>query len=157
MYDLFTGLSLRGLIRPGESYILSEAMDIGRNPRLIEWLYLITTQEELMYALEMELCVVLHDTYAPKKFLRTSTIGRDCWQFLFLCHSIDGQPEIEYSIHLHRLKSFREGQKQIRYLFKDRWDELHRTSELINRSRERAAVQSLLVRQTDKKTGIGAL
>ena len=117
MKKLFEGVSLKGIVKPGEAYIFNEHQSTGYEPEPIDILYLIRSEDDLIQALEMELIIVLSDLYEIRKFLGFQKVTEDCYRFKALCYQKEDRKQVEYRIYLHRIKSFNERLARVKELW----------------------------------------
>jgi hypothetical protein len=101
-------ISVKGLVKPGCMYTFLAEKENGWDPGPIDQLYVITREEEIVPALEMELCLILGECYELRKFIKWSQILEDCYEFRFRCWDKAANEEIGYSLFLYRLSSFSE-------------------------------------------------
>lgn len=110
--EVFANLSVAGLLRKGEIYLLSEwTADHGPEP--IEMLYVIRTEEELRQAVIMQFKIMHYADCEVRKFLRVQKIKDDSYEFVSLLYEVDRDNEFEESIFLYRLMSFEEKREDI--------------------------------------------
>jgi hypothetical protein len=108
MHQVLENISLSGIIAPGDVYILSAEKYQGWDPGPIDEMYILTHDEDLLPAFEMELCIFLADLYEPRKLIKWGEILDGCYEFRFLCYDKTDEKEIGYSLFLHRLPTFSE-------------------------------------------------
>lgn len=117
MNKIFDGVSVAGIIKPGNIYIFCDNQDRGADPEPIEYLYVIKDDKEILQALDMELCIVMARHFEPIKFLRTRKVNKDCHEFSVLCYEKDSKEEVKYTLYLHRIQSFEEALTQVENIF----------------------------------------
>jgi hypothetical protein len=117
MNKLFDGVSVVGIVVPGETYIFSEKASPGWDPGPISFLYLIRKDEEVLTALEMELCTVLAEMYEVKKFLGMRRRTKDCYEFRCRCFEKELEQVENVCLYLHRVKTFEERLEEVKALF----------------------------------------
>ena len=108
MHPIFQNIQISGLISPGETYLFSAEKEQGWDPGPIDQMYILNRDEDILPALEMELCIILGNCYELKKFIKWSEILDGCYEFRFLCFDKEELTETAYSLFLHRLSSFSE-------------------------------------------------
>ena len=106
MHKSFEGISLSGIVKPGEIYIFCDNRDKGWQPEPLNLLYTIRSDAEILPALDMEM-KVLADIYLFKKYLGFQKISEDCHEFRMLCNDDEGI-KTKFSLYLHRIFSFEE-------------------------------------------------
>lgn len=116
--EAFENLSVTGLLREGEIYLLSVWMD-NQAPDPINFLYVIRTEEELRKAVIMEFKIIHYADCVVRKFLRVQKINDDSYEFVSLLYEIGRDKEYEGSIYLYRLMSFKEKREDILDLYED--------------------------------------
>lgn len=109
MNELFKHVDVTGIIKPGENYYLMSDSE----PDCIDHLYLISRDEDILRALEMEMCVVLAEAYTVLRFDRLVRISDACYEFRMLCYEVDYEKEVEFSMYLHRAVTFEEELEQV--------------------------------------------
>lgn len=116
--EAFANLSVTGLLRKGEIYLLSEwGENHAQEP--IKLLYVIRTEEELRQAVIMQFKIMHYACCEVRKFLRVQKINDDSYEFVSLLYEIDHDEEYERSIFLYRLMSFKEKRADIMDLYED--------------------------------------
>lgn len=108
MHPLLANIPVTGLILPGEVYVLCAEKHQGWDPGPIDQQYVITRDEDILPALDMELCLFLADCYELRQFIRCAQILDDCYEFRFRCWDKAANEEIGYSLFLHRLPGLAE-------------------------------------------------
>jgi hypothetical protein len=116
MNHLLKEISVAGIIKPGEIYVINETPDRGWDGRPIEYLYTITCAEEIRPALEMEMAI-LAECYEIRRFLGQVNMSNDCHRFILLCSEKSKNREIEYSFYLHRLWSFQQKLASVKEIY----------------------------------------
>ena len=122
MKEVFASLSVTGILRSGEIYLLSPFSNGETDP--VDILYFIRTEEELREAVMMEFGVVTREDAEIRRYLGVRKIKEDCHEFkCLLCRPEDGG-EFEGSFYLYRLRSLEEEKKRLMDLFSDDdcWD-----------------------------------
>ena len=117
MNKLFDGVSVVGIVVPGETYIFSENASPGGDPGPISYLYVIRKDEEILQALEMEYCTVLADMYEVKKFLGIRRLKEDCYEFRTRCFEKELEEEQDCCLFLHRVRTFKERLEEVNTLY----------------------------------------
>jgi len=117
MRNLLDGISLKGIIKPGEIYVITESDD-----RLAEiegpgLSYTIRSEEELRAALEMEVYTILPGIHDIKEFIGWEWLSDDCCQFRMTCVPDEWTEDNEYSLYLHRMMHFSEGLEWVKRVF----------------------------------------
>lgn len=108
MHAQLAAIPVSGMINPGDIYIICAEKDLGWDPGPIELMYVITRDEDILPALEMEICIFLGQCYELRQFIKCSEILEDCYEFRFRCIDKAENREVGYSLFLHRLSSFSE-------------------------------------------------
>lgn len=108
MHQILQNIHISGIIAPGDTYLFSAEKEPGWDPGPIDQMYVLTRDEDILPALEMELCMILGNCYEVRRFIRWSQILDDCYEFRFQCFDKEEKKETGYSLFLHRLSSFRE-------------------------------------------------
>jgi hypothetical protein len=106
MHKSFEGVSVSGIVKPGEIYIFCDNLERGWQPEPLDFLYTIRSEAEILPALDMEM-KILSDTYVLKKYLRFKKISDDCHEFRMLCYDEEGI-KVFFSLYLQRIFSFEE-------------------------------------------------
>jgi hypothetical protein len=106
MHKSFEGVSVSGIVKPGEIYIFCDNLERGWQPEPLDYIYTIKSEAEILPALDMEM-KILADTYVLKKYLRSRKISDDCHQVKMLCYDEEGI-EFVFSLYLQRIISFEE-------------------------------------------------
>lgn len=106
MHPIFKSISIPEIIQPGELYLLSNDSERGGYPEPIYWLFLISKEEELFQALEIEFCILIGKEYEALKFLGVKQLDKDCHEFSILCTDLDDGKKVSLKLYLHRLQSF---------------------------------------------------
>ena len=117
MNKIFNGVSVVGIIEPGQLYIIADSPDRGTSPEPINYLYCIREEREILEAMDMEFCIVQAETYEAKQFLGFRKVNRNCHEFKVLCIEKDGGKKVQMKFYLHRLLSFEENLLAMRKLF----------------------------------------
>jgi hypothetical protein len=117
MHRTLQGISTSGIITPGEIYVLIECESGSYGLDSLEFLYVITSEEEILTAIEMEICIVMAEDYTLKAFLGISKISADCHQFKMSCYYKPDRRRVEYSFYLHRITTFKENLLRIKEFF----------------------------------------
>ena len=117
MNQVFSSISVSGIVKPGQVYILYENESRGYSPEPIEFLYTIRSDEEILRALDMEVCVVGAENWELRKFLGAREISGDCYELKFMVYVKDEECEKEQSMYLHRVLSFEEQLREMLELF----------------------------------------
>lgn len=113
MRQLFAGVSVAGILLPGEAYILVEERNEGMEPGSINSLYLIRTDNELLEALEFEYGTFYSEIFQLRKFLGWKKITADCCEFRSLCYDVEDRRNRVNKLYLHRIKSFKESKREL--------------------------------------------
>lgn len=108
MHPLLAGIPVTGLIRPGHVYVFCAEKEHGWDPGPIDQQYVITREEDILPALEMELCMILAGCYELRKFIRCAEVVEGCYEFRFRCWDKAANEEIGYSQFLYRLANLEE-------------------------------------------------
>jgi hypothetical protein len=106
MHEVLKHIPISGIIAPGETYIFSAEKEYGWDPGPVDHMYVITRDEEILPALDMELCLILRDCYELRKFIRWAEVLEGCYEFRFRCFDKAANKEIGYSLFLQRLATF---------------------------------------------------
>jgi hypothetical protein len=114
MHPVLASIPVTAIIQPGHIYVFCAEKERGWDPGPIDQLYVITRDEDILPALEMELCMILADWYELRHFVRCKEVLDDCYEFRFCCLDIAANKEIGYSLFLHRLSSLSEKLKWAR-------------------------------------------
>lgn len=117
MHKIFRGVSTKGIVEPGHVYILCDCEDRGWPPEPIEYLYVIKEEREILLALDMELCIVMAESYEAREFLGIRKVNDDCHEFNMLCYEKDSGEEVKYTLYLQRIQSFEESLAQVKDIF----------------------------------------
>jgi small nuclear ribonucleoprotein (snRNP)-like protein len=123
MHTAFEGVSVAGVIEPGQVYILCCESRRGFPAESIESTFTVRSEHEILEALDMEMNIVLADWIELRKFLNIQKIGDNCHEFRMLCYDKESEHRIVYSLYLHRIRSFTEELYRISKLFLDIDDE----------------------------------
>lgn len=108
MHPILQNIHITGIIAPGDTYIFSAEKEAGWDPGPLDQLYVLTRDEDIVPALEMELCLILGNCYELRRFIRCAQILDGCYEFRFQCFDKEEERETTYSLFLYRLASFRE-------------------------------------------------
>ena len=108
MHPILETIQISGIITPGDTYIFSAEKELGWDPGPVDHMYVLTRDEEILPALEMELCIILGECYELKKFIRWSQILEGCYEFRFQCIDKAANKAIGYSLFLYRLSTVSE-------------------------------------------------
>jgi hypothetical protein len=119
MHPALEGVSVAGLIKPGQVYILVEQSNSGFPAESIDSTYIVRTEREILEALDMQMSIVLADWYELRRFVGIRKICDDCHEFRMICYDMDMKERTIFSFYLHRLRSFSEELKRARELFLD--------------------------------------
>ena len=104
MNELFKNVNVSGIIKPGENYYMTS----NSEPDMVDHVYLISRDKDILRALEMEMCVVLAGMYTVLRFDRLARISETCYEFCMLCYDVEGRKEEHFSMYLHRAVTFEE-------------------------------------------------
>ena len=126
MSTLFEGVSISGIVKPGQAYMLF-GNDCGNVEGEIDLMYFISSEEELLKTLEMEMQVVLGYLFQVTKFIGVEQVTDDRHVFRIVC-SRNGEPHSNRSLYLHRLKRYPEMLIKMKQIFSD--DENQLTSSI---------------------------
>lgn len=107
MNEILKNIPTSGIITPGDIYIVS-SNDRGFDPGPTEFLYILTRDEDILTALELELCIVLGDMYDLRMFISSGRVEDGSHEFRFLCREKGRNEEVKHSIFLHRLSTLSE-------------------------------------------------
>ena len=108
MHPLLENISLPGIIAPGDTYIITAEKEQGWDPGPVDYMYVLTNDQEILPALDMELCIILADSYKLRRFVKWAEILDGVYEFRFICLDKETGVEVAYSLFLHRLRSFPE-------------------------------------------------
>ena len=108
MHPVIAAIPAMHILQPGGMYIISPEKGNIWDRIPIDWLYVITRDEEILPALHMEMCVFVAELYELKGFVKWSEVLVDCYEFRFRCLDKAANREIGYSLFLHRLQTFKE-------------------------------------------------
>jgi hypothetical protein len=117
MNKLFDGVSVVGIVVPGEAYIFSEKASPAWDPGPISYLYVIKKDEEILPALEMEFCTVLAEMFEIRKFSGMRRVTDDCYEFRTRCFEREVKEEQDCCLYLHRLRTFKERFEQVNTIY----------------------------------------
>ena len=117
MNKIFEGVSVAGIVIPGNIYLFCDHHDRAGTPEPIEYLYIIKDEVEILRALDMELCIVMAESFDPIKFGGIHKISDDCHAFSMLCYEKDTTEEVKYTLYLHRIQSFEQALRQVENIF----------------------------------------
>src|SRR6202012_2843280 len=106
MHPILKNIHISGIINPGGTYIFSAEKEHGWDPGPIDHMYVLTRDEDIIPALEMELCIILGECYELRKFTKWSQILEGCYEFRFQCIDKAANNAAGYSLFLHRLSTF---------------------------------------------------
>ena len=118
MNKALIGVSITGIIEPGQLYILGENRDRGWNPQPIDCLFCIREDKEILEALDMDYSIILAEKCELKKYLGFKKINRNCYEFKLLVYEKDEGEEVRHSVYLHRILTFSEFLANTRKLFR---------------------------------------
>jgi hypothetical protein len=108
MHPALTELSTEGIVQPGQSYILLEHPENLIDVRPLYDTYTITSAEELLLALDMEISIPLELFYDVKQCVASSKISADCHEFQFTAYDKGDETDCTFSLYLVRIKTFAE-------------------------------------------------
>jgi hypothetical protein len=108
MHPVLASIPVTGIILSGHFYVFCAEKDPGWDPGPIDQLYVITREEDILPALELELCMILAECYELRQFIRCAEILDGCHEFRFHCWDKAANKEIGYSLFLHRLPTLAE-------------------------------------------------
>ncbi|GGB23831.1 hypothetical protein [Puia dinghuensis] len=113
MDKLLDGISVKGIIKPGEVYVFTESesrLDEISGPGLA---YTIRSDDELRAALAMEVYLILPVWCDIKDYIGCIKLSDDCYVFqLLIDHDFRPTSKI-YSKYLHRVIQFKERLAQV--------------------------------------------
>ena len=115
MATLFEGVSISGIVKPGQVYMLFDA-NCGNVSGEIEMMYLVRSERELLKTLQMEWDIVLGTLYKVRKLVRVEKIGEDRHEFRMAIGE-DEMSLIPHFLYLHRVKAYPEMLVKIREVF----------------------------------------
>lgn len=107
MNELFKDVDVVGIIKPGESFFLVPE-DEREGDLDYCWQYLISRDEDILRALELEMCYMLREWYEPLRFLRMVKLSEDTYEFTAWVYFKDEKKEGEASMYLQRVRTFEE-------------------------------------------------
>jgi hypothetical protein len=117
MNSLLKDIPVSGIIEQGQCYVLDEFEGSMFLIEPIDCLYVITSEQEIVRALDMTMCIIFEEAYEVRAFLGCLKISRDCHQFKMRCFDKQEDTEIDYSLYLHRIRSFEEELARVTELF----------------------------------------
>jgi hypothetical protein len=120
MQNLLEGISVEGIIKPGEIYVFTESEDRLDEIEGPDISYTIRSDDELMAALEMEVFTVLPDWYDIKEFIGWERISEDCYRFRFSCDPNEQSRKKIHSLYLHRMIRVSERLEWVKSHFENR-------------------------------------
>jgi hypothetical protein len=106
MATLFEGVSISGIVKPGQVYMLFDAT-CGDVDGEIDLIYLIRSERELADTLKMEWEIVLGSMYRYRKLVKVEKVEEDRHAFRMLIGE-DEQSLIQHCLYLHRIKPYAE-------------------------------------------------
>jgi hypothetical protein len=115
MDTLFEGVSLAGIVEPGQFYMLFDS-DCGSVEGEIELMYFIRSEDELLETLRMEREIVLPALYTGIEFLGVRQVTKDRHLFSIFCIN-ENDREVRRYLFLQRLKPYDEMLVHIKEVF----------------------------------------
>lgn len=107
----------RGIIKPGEIFILKEEADPGYDPGPIEYLYTIRNATEIACAIQTDMEIILTEMCEYKEFLGVKEREGRIYEIMMLCYDKAAEKDINYSLYLHRIQTFEENLCEIKRTF----------------------------------------
>jgi hypothetical protein len=117
MNSKFEGVSTAGIINPGDLYIIFEEPNRGGDPGPIDFIYAIRKDEDILPALDMEMCMMMAESYELIRFEGVTRISSDCHEFKMFVYDKEDDEEREWSLYLHRIVTFEEKLQAAKELF----------------------------------------
>jgi hypothetical protein len=108
MHQVLASIPVTGIIKPGQIYVLFAEREYGWDLDFIDQLYVITRDEDILPALELELSMLHPHWYELRHFIRCTEVLVDCYEFRFCCWGKSANKDIGYSLFLQRLSTFSE-------------------------------------------------
>jgi len=106
MHKSFEGVTLSGIVKPGETYVLCENLDSTWQVESLDYLYTIRSEAEILVALDMEMTII-SEIFQLIKYLGFRRVSEDCHEFRMLCYDEEGT-EMIFSLYLHRITTLEE-------------------------------------------------
>jgi hypothetical protein len=118
MGTLFKGVSISGIVEPGQFYLLF-GDDCGNVEGEVDLMYFIRSEDDLIQTLEMEMEIVLASMFPRRKFKGVKKLTDDRHEIRILCHDRDKRKQFQ-NLYLHRLKPYGEMLVMMREIFLSR-------------------------------------
>jgi hypothetical protein len=108
MHPNLNGITTEGLIRPDETYIITEFEERGHLVDPLDIMYIIKSEDEIVPALEMQMFIILKSFYDFKAYLGCEKMSDDCYAFKMQCVDKADEEDCICYLYLHRLTTFKE-------------------------------------------------
>lgn len=103
MKSIFPAGTAFEIVAPGEMYVVSDCSDRGYDAGPIEFMYVISSNEQVGPAVELEFSYL--DDYTLKEYLGFEKIADGCFCFKVLFYNPIAEKDVVYERYLHRLQS----------------------------------------------------
>src|ERR1700753_4060584 len=109
MDKIFDEVTIDGIVKPGQIYITSP-YDRGFPPKEASAIYAITSDEEALIALDIDLRYRCGNDDEPICYLGMEVVSEDSYLFKIKCKEKEGGDESVVYLYLHRLMTVKEEQ-----------------------------------------------